>query len=515
MREGYVAEYLRISDDDEDIGDVKKESNSIANQRKVMEYFIAGHEELSKYPVKEFVDDGVSGVSFQRPGIQNLLREVKENRIACIVVKDLSRFGRNYIEVGDYIEQIFPFMGVRFIAVSDNFDSFKNPASLDVGFKNLMHDLYSRDLSRKIKSVKSLQQKEGVYSGGGVPYGYRINDKGDGKPYVPDSEAAQVVRKIFRLAADGTTTTKIADKLNDESIPIPGAYKNQMANCRYQMKNGKRSLWSASQVSIIIRNEAYLGTFVGRKLSTVKPREVKKNDKSEYIKIADHHERLIENDLFEKAQGAIIVRKRRKPYEKGENKTALMGKVKCGCCGYGMSLKQTTKRNYYYCRMGNSCGSYIQIDLELLETVILNVLKKLVEVYHEQEENKQSERVKVLTAISKAKEEKRILELKAERCKSGRLNLYHQWKEGRFTKEEYSIRKEELIRQEAKWRNELEILDNRLADTVSAQDVPHSENYLSVFGDGQKLTKDVLDGLIERIDVYCNNKVEIKWKFNL
>ena len=172
MIDGYVAKYLRISDDDVDVGKGKDESGSISNQRGVLQYFISNHEELSKYPVKEFLDDGYSGVNFNRPGVQNLLKEVKENKVACIVVKDLSRFGRNYIEVGDYIEQIFPFLGVRFIAVSDNYDSFKNSGGIEIGFKNLIHDMYSRDLSKKIKSVKRMHQEKGTYIGGDVPYGY-------------------------------------------------------------------------------------------------------------------------------------------------------------------------------------------------------------------------------------------------------------------------------------------------------------------------------------------------------
>jgi len=197
---GYVAKYLRISDDDEDMGGRKTESDSIGNQRKVLDVYIKNHPELSQYPLREYLDDGFSGVNFHRPGIQGLLKEVRENRIACIVVKDLSRFGRNYIEVGDYIEQIFPFLGVRFISIADNFDSFKNPAGIEIGLKNLIHDLYSRDLSKKIKSTKALMQKQGVYSGGGVPFGY-IRDDGNGKTadFIPDPEALRMETQRLRL----------------------------------------------------------------------------------------------------------------------------------------------------------------------------------------------------------------------------------------------------------------------------------------------------------------------------
>ncbi len=164
----YAADaYYRLSKEDGD----KVESDSIVNQKALVREFLKTHPDIQIYDEK--VDDGYTGVNFQRPGVQRLLKEVREKRVACIVVKDLSRFGRNYIEVGDYIEQIFPFLGVRFISVFDHYDSFRNPAGIEIGFKSLIHDLYSRDLSRKVKSVKHLYQEQGRYSGGDVPYGYR------------------------------------------------------------------------------------------------------------------------------------------------------------------------------------------------------------------------------------------------------------------------------------------------------------------------------------------------------
>lgn len=480
MSESYLAKYLRVSDDDEDIGEGKQESNSIVNQRKLLDCFIMKDEELSKYPVKEFVDDGVSGVTFQRPGVQHMLSEVREGKIGCIIVKDLSRFGRNYIETGDYIEQIFPFLGVRFISVSDSFDSLKNSAGLEIGFKNLMHDLYSRDLSRKVKSVKTLMQKKGAYSGGDVPYGY-IRNKGEGASYVPDSEAAEVVKKIFFLAAEGNTTTKIADRLNAEGIPIPGEYKNRRTNNNYQLKNEKRRLWSTSQVGLIIQNEVYIGTFVGRKLSTIRPREVKKNDKSEYVKIENHHERLVGEQQFKKAQAAIRVCKKRRKYQKEEYPSALKGKVKCGCCGYGMSLKRAPKRQYYYCRMGYSCGSRTQIEKDLLETIIKKILQKLAEAYREREKEYQSEKLRILAVISKMKEQKRRLEINADHCKSSRVELYYQWKEGRLETADYVSKKDELTKREAEYLTELESLKQQLIDTGFSKEMSRQEKELEMF----------------------------------
>lgn len=514
LGEAYVAKYLRVSDDDDDLGGEKRESNSIVNQRKVLEGYVSRHEDLSKYPTREFVDDGISGVSFNRPGVQSLLREVRENRVRCIIVKDLSRFGRNYIEVGDYIEQIFPFLGVRFIAVSDHFDSFKNPVGMEIGFKNLIHDLYSRDLSRKIKSVKSLMQKRGAYSGGDVPYGYMRSGQKD-VPYVPDPEAAQVVKRIFNLAAAGNTSSGIADILNRDAVPTPGVYKNRRTNENYRLKNEKSTLWIASQVGVIIQNEVYVGTSILHKLSTVRPRVSKRNDESEYLKIENHHEKLVEEELFQKAQAALRKRKKRGGYRKDENPPALKGKVKCGCCGYGMSLKRTSKAPYYYCRMGNGCGSHIKIEAALLDAAILDVLRKYAEACYERETARESERVQMLTALSKGKEEKRLLEIRAEHCKSSRLALYRQWKEGKISKEEYVVKKEELTKREAGCRNELEMLNQQLEGMLSVREDFSQESVLAGFANVQNLTKELADELIGRVEVYEADRVEIKWKVQM
>lgn len=511
MFKRYVAKYLRISDDDEDIGGNKLESDSIVNQRNVLEYYIEHHPELSKYPVMEFLDDGFSGVNFHRPGVQRLLKEVKENRIACIVVKDLSRFGRNYIEVGDYIEQVFPFMRVRFISVSDNYDSFEKPVGIEIGFKNLIHDLYSRDLSRKVKSVKHLHQERGYYSGGDVPYGYQRNN-GEGAAYYPDPQAAQIVKKVFALAAEGMPPSKIAETLSNESIPTPGAYKNQSINENYKLKNRKSNLWTPAQVREIIQNEVYIGTYVCHKISSVKPREMKRNDTSEYMKFENDHEPLVEKALFEEAQSVIQVRGKRRRYKKEDNPHALKGKVKCGRCGYGM-IRSGKRINIYSCHMGGACGSHIKIQTSVLDKCVLDVLKKLIEASSKKGKTLQGAQKQIVSELSKTKEEKRILEMKAGYCKTSRLNLYHQWKEGSIKKEEYLIQKKELSEQETECRQKLDVLNKKLSDALLEQSntIPgvDGKNYL----ENLILTKELADALIEQIDVYEADRIEVTWKF--
>lgn len=509
MLERYVAKYLRISDDDEDIGERKLESNSIGNQRKVLEYYIKNHQELSQYPLREFLDDGFSGVNFQRPGVQKLLKEVKEKRVACIVVKDLSRFGRNYIEVGDYIEQIFPFMGVRFISVSDHYDSFQNPAGIEIGFKSLMHDLYSRDLSRKVKSVKHLYQEQGRYSGGDVPYGYQRND-GKDTVYYPDPEAAQIVKRIFQLASDGVGPVKIAEILSRETVPTPGAYKNQVTGQNYVLRNQKRNLWTPAQVREILQNEVYIGIYICHKLTSVRPREMRRNDRSEYMKFKDHHEPLVDPELFQEAQGVIQLRGKRGIYKKEKNPHVLKGKVKCGQCGYGM-LRRGKQVDIYYCHMGDACGSHMRIETGILEQVIADTWRKLSEAGQKEKDEQEIERSQAVLKLSKAREEKRLLEIKAGYCKTRRISLYDYWKEGKITKKDYQLKRKKLMEQEAECRRKLEVLDAKLSDMeenprVSVQEPdPASARTM--------LTKEMIDEWLERVDVYGEDRIEIIWRF--
>lgn len=511
MLDGYIAEYLRISDDDKDIGENKIESMSIGSQRKVVQYFISQDDELSKYPVKEFMDDGFSGVNFYRPGIQSLLKEVREKKISCIIVKDLSRFGRNYIEVGDYIEQIFPFMGVRFIAVTDKYDSFRNTGGIEIGFKNLIHDLYSRDLSKKIKSVKKMHQEKGAYSGGDVPFGYVRITEGQAI-YQPDSEAAEIVKKIFSLAVKGYTSGNIAKYLNGERIPTPGVYKNRSTNENYQFKNPVANLWVATQIKEILQNEVYIGTFICRKISSIKPREIRYNDKSDYIKFENRHEGLISKEVFEKAGKVVLERGKRGKYKKDENPYSLKGKVKCGHCGYSMNLVRNAKTPKYVCRMGESCGSRLRIEVNQLEEVVLKILQQLILVYKEAAKQQKSEKVKCISELSKYREKRRLLEMNMEHCKSSRLMLYRQWKENKITKDNYIFKRDEYTRQEASYQSSLVDVNNMIKQ-VEFGEAPEAPNNMPSLNNVQTLTKALADEFIKRIDVYGIDRVQITWKF--
>lgn len=269
-------------------------------------------------------------------------------------------------------------------------------------------------------------------------------------------------------------------------------------------------MWSAAQVNLILRNDVYRGTYIAHKLFTVRPGVVQKNDKQEYVTLENHHERLIEERLFQKAQE--VLKLRGKMGKRTEYESALKGKVKCGCCGYSMSIRHDAKVPYYRCWNGKGCGSYQKINVELLEDTIWNIVQKLVEAYCERDALRQDRKKQMLSAHNTAKEKKQILETKIEHCRLCRLELYNQWKEGMISKEEYIGKKEGVSEQEAGYRYELERLDKVLNEFASGQEALGQTDELAVLSGAESLTKELVDKLIERVEVYVEDRVEIRWK---
>ena len=263
-----TAMYLRISSEDEDLRTGEKnESESISNQRSLLRDYVCSHADLSGSEILEFCDDGWSGTNFERPAVKELLEQVKRGQVNCIVVKDLSRFGRDYLTVGDYISRVFPFLGVRFISVNDGFDS-SNPLdidSLDTSFRTLIYDLYSRDLSCKVKSAKKARAERGAFLSPYAPYGY-IKDPEDKNHLLVDEEAAVVIRRIFQRAADGLKAWEIAAELNGDGICSPKTYKVNAGYTRTPWRSiQEENFWTVGLITKILRYERYIGKVVYRK----------------------------------------------------------------------------------------------------------------------------------------------------------------------------------------------------------------------------------------------------------
>ena len=268
-----TALYLRLSREDGD----KTESDSIANQRTLLEAYAIDHPELCI--VDEFVDDGYSGSNFERPAFQNLFRELEQGTINCILVKDLSRFGRNYIEVGRYLERIFPVMRVRLIAVTDNYDSqsaWKTSDSIMVPMRNLLNDAYCRDISVKIKSQLAVKRKRGDFVGSFATYGYQ-KDPSNHTKLIVDELAAETVQDIFRWKISGMSNQGIANRLNAKKVPSPAARKLQSgAKLSLHFRKSDEPPWSAKAVDRILHNEVYIGKLVQGKTRRLDYRSKKK-----------------------------------------------------------------------------------------------------------------------------------------------------------------------------------------------------------------------------------------------
>ena len=356
---GVTAKYIRLSAEDVDLGkDGKIESNSVTNQRNLLDAVISRTPELADSHVVEFCDDGWSGKNFERPAFLEMIAQVRAGEIQCIIVKDLSRFGRDYLTVGNYISCVFPFLGVRFIAVNDGFDSIR-PAdidSLETSFKALIYDLYSRDLSRKVRSAKRFRAQRGDFLSPFAPYGY-IKDPADNHRLIIDPEAAETVRRIFRLTADGQKKEQLARQLNREGVPTPMLYKRAAGCTRIKWNNlFDENFWTGSLIYGILRDERYVGRVVYGKHTRdrIGHAHVVRVNQEDWIVVDDTHEGIVTQEEFDRAQAAIrvlecgAVKNHRHPLQK---------KVRCATCGYAMSRVQGSAP-YFVCRTSRMNSAY-------------------------------------------------------------------------------------------------------------------------------------------------------------
>ena len=292
-----AAIYVRLSKDDGD----KEESDSISNQKELIKDYLKSKSEVQIVSVH--VDDGFSGVDFNRPAFLEMMEEIRTGKVNCVVVKDLSRFGRNYIEAGKYIQKVFPFLGVRFIAINDHYDSAEGSSITDnimIPFKNLINDSYCRDSSIKIRSQLEIKRKKGDFIGSFAAYGYRKAENEKHK-LVIDEYAADIVRDIFKWKLEGMSQQGIATRLNELGILSPLEYKRSLGQ-KYKttFKVKQQALWSAVAVRRILTNELYLGVLEQGKRTTPNYKVKNRVDrpKEEWVRVDNAHEPIITMELF-------------------------------------------------------------------------------------------------------------------------------------------------------------------------------------------------------------------------
>ena len=349
-----TALYERLSRDDEQAG----ESNSIQNQKKYLEEY-ARQKGLRN--IRHFYDDGYSGTNFNRPGFAALLEEIEAGRVETLVVKDLSRFGRNYLQVGYYTEILFPKKGVRFIAINNNVDSATPQDNDFTPFLNIMNEWYAKDTSNKIKAIFKSRMKDGMRCSGSIPYGYKRKPD-DKQTLIVDEPAAEVVSKIFRLACQGNSTTAIADVLTAEQVLIPAAYAalHNPKNCRHKNVTDPYR-WNATTVGYILDRQEYLGhTVLGKSIcENFKTKQRRAATPDELMIFPDTHEAIIDQDTWDIARK---IRMKKKPrVANGTYSHRLSGLVYCADCGARMGFISPDARHgdkHYDSDSAFQCGNY-------------------------------------------------------------------------------------------------------------------------------------------------------------
>ena len=373
------ASYVRLSKEDEDAGNGgKDESNSITNQKALIRDYLADHPDLEL--AGEFVDDGYSGVNFDRPDFKRMMEEVKNRRINCIIVKDLSRFGRNYIEAGKYLEQVFPFLGVRFIAITDDMDTGRKQSDAEqfiLPFKNLFNDSYCKDISTKVRSQLAIKRKNGQYVGSFACYGY-LKDPADHNKLIIDPETSGVVQQIFYWKIQGLSADRIAERLNSLGVLCPMEYKRSMGmKVSTNFRTKGKAQWAPKSVLRILKNEIYVGVMTQGKMTTpsYKIRKLIEKPEEEWDRVEGTHEAIIHKDVFDVVQSLLLRDTRISPDEK--QLYLFSGFLFCGDCGMNMIRSRRKYKNtvyaYYSCsgyKRKSGCNSHIISERQLYDAVL-------------------------------------------------------------------------------------------------------------------------------------------------
>lgn len=517
-----AAIYLRLSKEDGDFSSSteKKESNSIANQRKLIEEYLRHHPEISF--AQEFCDDGYTGADFDRPAFQRMIEEIRCKNINCVIVKDLSRFGRDYIDAGRYIQKIFPALGVRFIAINDNYDSAETEQAgneIILPFKNLINDSYSRDISIKVRSNLDIKRRNGEFVGTHVVYGYRRSEENKNH-LVIDKTAAMVVQNIFRMKIDGFSPAQIAEHLNRDGVPSPYEYK-RLCGSHFQtgFRKQVQTAWSPVSIYRILKNEMYTGTLVQGKTSTpnhkVKVRS--KKDASEWIRVENAHEAIIPAATFDMVQ-KLMLEDSRSP--SGDESVHLFsGKVFCADCQSSMTRKRTISAGkeyvYFICTSNkknkNMCQSH-RITEQSVYDVALAVIQAQVSLALELEpalkklgsvswERRELERIE--NAISRQRD---IIEYN----KKMKTMIYEDLKTELITLDEYGILKDDCNKKIQDAKEAIERLHSNRNQVKAG--LTGQQTWLSQFRQYeniQELNRRVVVHFIDRIEVTNDKQINV------
>lgn len=513
-----TAIYLRISMEDaepEMRERGQKESNSISSQRKYLLDYISQDSRLADSEVIEFCDDGFTGTNMERPGLQEMLKQVRQNRIGCILVKDMSRFSRDYIEMGTYLNQIFPFMGVEFIAINDGYDSREHDGatiSLDTAFQTLLYDLYSKDVSVKVKASYESKCAGGEYVSGQVPLGYEKSREVKNMVIVNEREA-EIVRYIFSLAAEGMSTTQIVKRLHAEQIPTA----TQLRHPERKPIKAKHA-WSMNAVRGILHNRFYLGEMAyGKSIcKSVGSKDRIAVPKSEWKVIKNHHEPLVTPEIFAHipmaATGYSTNRRR--------EKHPLTGKIYCGGCGYSLRYKSRLGKHpqHFWCDQHAflqipECCTYF--NAYILEEIVLTLLNKELmrrgDLLRQRGDLEQYQK-QVLEGLARKAREYRKQHHDMQKEKD---SLYENYADGQMDAQEYRSRADHLTGQMEGLADKIKAVEAEYGrvEEDTRKDIQDMKQIIR-YSHLEELTQEVVDVFIKKVTAYKGKRVEIEWNFS-
>ncbi len=520
-----VAIYLRLSKEDDDLScssGAKSESNSISNQRKLIYDFMKSHPELELYD--EYKDDGKSGSNFDRAEFQRMMKDIEAGKVNCVVVKDQSRFGRDYIDVGKYKEKIFPKLGVRFITINEGYDSLSATSSDDLAFtiNSFVYDFYIRDISTKIRTNLTAKKQNGEYAGAFVAYGY-VKDSNDKSKLVVDQFAADVVRDIFRWKIEGLSPQNIAVRLNELGIPSPAEYKKLSgSNYKTSFQTSSKAVWSHVSVRRILKNEIYLGVMIQGKRTTpnYKTKTVVTKAESEWLRVEGTHEAIISVRDFELVQELL----RDDTHCRAGDVTVPVyaGRIYCGDCGAAAVRKTVSyagKRYVYYVCNANKhdktvCSRH-SIREDILGQVIYQTVRHQIDLLLDvdkalrQFENLSWEKHKLKQLDASIEIQEEVV----RKNNTLRLGIYEDLRAGLLDRSEYESLKKELAERIAEATAAIEKLNKEkreILDGVSKQQswIEQFRQYENV----TELTRPMVIHLIERINIFEDSNIEIVFR---
>jgi len=505
--------YGRISLETEE----NKERGTIDTQIELMQNFVNESADIVVEDI--YTDLSFTGTTFERPAFERMINDARSGKINCIIVKDFSRLGRNYIEAGNYIERVFPFLNIRFIAVTEDFDSFRPGTDLMMPLKNIVNDYYSKDISKKVASAIHAQWDAGLFHSPVVPYGYKkIED--DKNRIEPDQIAVKYVRQIYDMFLDGSNYSQIAKTLNKECVLAPRAYRQAGMTCATSDIPGK---WDSRQVKRILEDRHYVGDSVhGKYVNAIyKGVKGKKTDKSEWMIISNTHEPIISHDVFEQVQEKLDLLN--KKYCEGRKngvyreKNIFAGKLKCADCGKGLQLRYEKGRWFYQCntyvKEGKAiCTSHV-INLKVLSNEVLSVIRSHMKACLDGQQLIRKLNAKAEAAAKYDLFTKEISKVRREmqRTSSLKAGLYQDYTENLLTDAEYLKLNEDLTRKN-------EVLSEKLEELLNAQ-VYYAKSYkinedwekaIETYRNKRLLTKEMADAFVEYVVIHEGGSIEVK-----